>query len=159
MVWSDEFNEPAGTPPNPTNWGLEISDVDGFGNAGWGNQELQYYTDDPANAATDGNGNLVITLREADGSQECYYGTCRYTSARLNSKDRAEFAYGRIESRLLVPDGEDGLWPAFWSLGTDITRNPWPGAGEIDFMEYVSRIPNEIFCSFRLMPSTTASTS
>jgi beta-glucanase (GH16 family) len=145
LAWSDEFNETAGTPPNPANWGFEISDVDGFGNAGWGNQELQYYTDDPANAATDGNGNLVITLREADGTLECYYGTCEYTSARLITKNRAEFAYGRIESRLLVPDGSDGLWPAFWSLGTDIARNPWPGAGEIDFMEYVSRIPNEIF--------------
>ena len=87
----------------------------------------------------------MITLREADGSLECYYGTCEYTSARLVTQNKAEFAYGRIESRLLVPDGGDGLWPAFWSLGTDIARNPWPGAGEIDFMEYVSRIPNEIF--------------
>ena len=115
------------------------------GKNGWGNEERQYYTDDPDNAATDGNGNLVITLREADGSLECYYGTCEYTSARLISWHRQEFAYGRIESRLLVPDGGDGLWPAFWSLGTDIDRNPWPGAGEIDFMEYVSRLPNEIF--------------
>ena len=97
------------------------------GKNGWGNEERQYYTDDPANAATDGDGNLVITLREADGSLECYYGTCEYTSARLLTQDRQEFAYGRIESRLLVPDGGDGLWPAFWSLGTDITRNPWPG--------------------------------
>lgn len=145
LAWSDEFNEPAGTPPNPANWGFEIGDVGPSGSNGWGNQELQYYTDDPANAATDGDGNLVITLREADGSLECYYGTCEYTSARLVTQNRAEFAYGRIESRLLVPDGGDGLWPAFWSLGTDIARNPWPGAGEIDFMEYVSRIPNEIF--------------
>jgi hypothetical protein len=100
---------------------------------------------DPANAQTDGEGNLVITLDEADGSQECYYGPCEFESARLISQNRAEFAYGRIESRLRVPTGGDGLWPAFWSLGTDITYNPWPGAGEIDFMEYVSRIPNEIF--------------
>jgi beta-glucanase (GH16 family) len=145
LSWSDEFNESAGTPPNPANWSYEIGDVGPSGSNGWGNEELQYYTDDPANAATDGNGNLVITLREADGSLECYYGTCEYTSARLITQNKAEFAYGRIESRLLVPDGGDGLWPAFWSLGTDIARNPWPGAGEIDFMEYVSRIPNEIF--------------
>jgi beta-glucanase (GH16 family) len=145
LVWSDEFDDPAGTVPNPDNWGYEIGDGALNGIEGWGNSELQYYTDDPANAATDGNGNLVITLNEADGSQECFYGTCEFTSARLISKDRAEFAYGRIESRLLVPDGGPGLWPAFWSLGTDIAYNPWPNAGEIDFMEYVSRIPNEIF--------------
>jgi beta-glucanase (GH16 family) len=145
LAWSDEFNESAGTPPNPANWSYEIGDVGLSGSNGWGNEERQYYTDDPANAATDGNGNLVITLREADGSLECYYGTCEYTSARLVTQNKAEFAYGRIESRLRVPDGGDGLWPAFWSLGTDILRIPWPGAGEIDFMEYVSRIPTEIF--------------
>jgi beta-glucanase (GH16 family) len=145
MVWSDEFDDPAGTPPNPENWGHEIGDVTPDGKNGWGNEERQYYTDDPANAATDGEGNLVIKLREADGSLECYYGTCEYTSARLLTQHRKEFAYGRIEARLLVPDGGDGLWPAFWSLGNDIVRVPWPGAGEIDFMEYVSRLPNEIF--------------
>jgi beta-glucanase (GH16 family) len=148
LVWSDEFNEAAGTQPNPDNWGYELGDVTPDGKNGWGNEELQYYTDDPANAQTDGNGNMVITLREADGSLECYYGTCEYTSARLLSQNRAEFAYGRIESRLRVPEAIDdgrGLWPAFWSLGTDITRNPWPGAGEIDIMEWVGRLPNEIF--------------
>ncbi len=145
LAWSDEFNGAAGTPPNPENWGYEIGDVTPDGKNGWGNEERQYYTDDPANAAMDGDGNLVITLDEADGSLECYYGTCEYTSARLLTQDRKEFAYGRIESRLLVPDGGDGLWSAFWSLGTDIVRNPWPAAGEIDFMEYVSRLPSEIF--------------
>jgi len=68
-----------------------------------------------------------------------------YTSARLISLNKAEFAYGRIESRILVPSGEAGLWPAFWSLGTDIGEVGWPQTGEIDFMEYVSRLPNEIF--------------
>ncbi len=145
LVWSDEFDEPAGTPPNPANWSYELGDVTPDGKNGWGNEELQYYTDDPANAATDGAGNLVITLTQADPSLECYYGPCEYESARLISLNKAEFAYGRIESRLLVPDGGAGLWPAFWSLGTDITYNPWPAAGEIDFMEYVSRLPNEIF--------------
>lgn len=144
LVWSDEFNEPAGSPPNPDNWTHELGDVTPDGKNGWGNDELQYYTDDPANASTDGNGNLVLTLAEADGTQECYYGPCEYTSARLLSWRKAEFAYGRIESRLQVPEGS-GVWPAFWSLGTDIDRNPWPGAGEIDFMEFVGRVPNEIF--------------
>jgi beta-glucanase (GH16 family) len=145
LAWSDEFDGPAGTPPNPANWSYEIGDVGPSGSNGWGNEERQYYTDDPANAATDGNGNLVITLREADGSLECYYGTCEYTSARLITKHKAEFAYGRVESRLLVPNGGDGLWPAFWSLGTDIDLVSWPQTGEIDFMEYVSRLPTEIF--------------
>jgi beta-glucanase (GH16 family) len=145
LAWADEFDDPAGTPPNPANWAYEIGDTTPDGKNGWGNEELQYYTDDPANAATDGNGNLVISLDESDGSQECYYGPCEFESARLITQNKAEFAYGRIESRLQVPTGGDGLWPAFWSLGTDITYNPWPGAGEIDVMEYVSRIPNEIF--------------
>ncbi|KAB7745655.1 family 16 glycosylhydrolase [Nostocoides sp. F2B08] len=145
LAWADEFDEPAGTPPNPANWAYELGDTTPDGKNGWGNEELQYYTDDPDNASTDGDGNLVITLDEADGSQECYYGACEFESARLITQNKAEFAYGRIESRLKVPTGGDGLWPAFWSLGTDITYNPWPGAGEIDFMEYVSREPNEIF--------------
>ncbi len=144
LVWADEFSDPAGTPPNSANWGFEIGDGTVNGIPGWGNDELQYYTDDPANAATDGAGHLVITAREAEGEQ-CYYGLCEVTSARLVTTRKAEFAYGRIESRILVPPGEDGLWPAFWSLGTDITRNPWPAAGEIDFMEFVGRLPNEIF--------------
>ena len=145
LVWGEEFNEPAGTPPNPEYWSYEIGDGVVNGIPGWGNDEFQYYTDDPANAATDGNGNMVLTVQEADGSLPCYYGACDYTSARLISWRKAEFAYGRIESRILVPEGEDGLWPAFWSLGTDIDIVGWPQTGEIDFMEYVSRLPNEIF--------------
>lgn len=144
LVWSDEFDEAAGTRPNPDNWGYELGDGTVNGIPGWGNSELQYYTDSPDNAATDGEGNLVITAREADGEQ-CYYGECEYTSARLLSKHKAEFAYGRIEARIQVPDGGAGLWPAFWSLGTDIEQVGWPQTGEIDFMEYVSRIPGEVF--------------
>lgn len=144
MVWSEEFNEPAGTPPNPEFWTYEIGDVTPDGKNGWGNDELQYYTDDPANAATDGQGNMVLTVRRDDGTRDCYYGPCEYTSARLISWRKAEFAYGRIESRILVPQG-GGIWPAFWSLGTDIDLVSWPQTGEIDFMEFVGRLPNEIF--------------
>ncbi len=145
IVWSDEFDDPTGTPPNPAYWSYEIGDGSVNRIPGWGNSELQYYTSSTDNSATDGQGNLVITIDEADGSLVCYYGPCAYTSARLISQYKAEFAYGRIESRIRVPDGADGLWPAFWSLGTDIGEVGWPQTGEIDFMEYVSRLPNEIF--------------
>jgi len=144
MVWSDEFNDPAGTPTNPANWTHEIGDGTINENPGWGNSELQYYTNSTENSATDGDGNLVITTKESDEDLICYYGPCEYTSARLISQYKAEFAYGRIESRIRVPQG-DGLWPAFWSLGTDIAEVGWPQTGEIDFMEFVGREPNEVF--------------
>lgn len=144
LIWSDEFDDPAGTPPDPANWSYEIGDGAANRIPGWGNNELQYYTRDTSNSATDGNGNLVIRTVEVDGSHLCYYGPCEYTSARLVSQNKAEFAYGRIESRILVPQGA-GLWPAFWSLGTDIGEVGWPQTGEIDFMEFVGRLPNEIF--------------
>ena len=144
LAWSEEFNELAGTLPNPDIWTPEIGDGTNNGIPGWGNDERQYYTGDAANASTDGEGNLAITLREADGSLDCYYGTCEYTSARLITANKAEFAYGRIESRIKVPAGV-GLWPAFWSLGTDIGQVGWPRTGEIDIMEFVGREPFEVF--------------
>ena len=153
LAWSDEFELPAGTPPNPANWTSEIN------GHGWGNQELQYYTDSTDNAAHDGEGNLVITLREIEdqeafkaeqralGNPEtCHYGDCRYTSARLNSFGKVEFQYGRVEARSQLPDGKKGLWPAVWALGTSFFEGTdWPYSGEIDIMEYVGKLPNEIF--------------
>jgi beta-glucanase (GH16 family) len=144
LVWSDEFNDPAGRQPNPRNWTHEIGDGTANGIPGWGNNELEYYTDDAQNAATNGQGQLAITARQADGSLSCYYGPCQFTSARLVSQHKAEFAYGRIESRIKVPAGA-GLWPALWSLGTNIGDVGWPQTGEIDIMEFVGRVPNEIF--------------
>lgn len=144
LVWSDEFNGPAGRPPNARNWTHEVGDGTANGIPGWGNEELEYYTDDPKNAATNGQGQLAITARQSDGSLSCYYGPCRFTSARLVSQHKAEFAYGRIETRIKVPAGA-GLWPAFWSLGANIGDVGWPQTGEIDIMEFVGRVPNEIF--------------
>jgi beta-glucanase (GH16 family) len=144
LVWKDEFNTAAGTPPSQMTWGYEIGDGTVNGITGWGNSELEYYTNSTENAATDGMGNLAITTRKADGSLLCYYGPCQYTSARLLTKNKFEVAYGRIEARIKVPSGA-GLWPAFWSLGTDIDRVDWPQSGEIDYMEYVGRVPNQIF--------------
>ena len=144
LVWNDEFNSRAGTAPNSGVWGREVGDGTVNGIPGWGNSELEYYTDGTDNVATDGQGNLQITVREADGSLICYYGPCEYTSARLLTKNRFEVAYGRIEARIRVPEGA-GLWPAFWMLGTDIDQVSWPQTGEIDIMEFVGRVPNEVF--------------
>ena len=143
-MWSDEFNGPAGRKPDSRNWTHEIGDGTANGIPGWGNDELEYYTDDAQNAATNGRGQLAITARQSDGSLSCYYGPCQFTSARLISQHKAEFAYGRIETRIKVPAGA-GLWPAFWSLGTNIADVGWPQTGEIDIMEFVGRVPNEIF--------------
>ncbi|MCB9113536.1 MAG: family 16 glycosylhydrolase [Caldilinea sp.] len=144
LVWRDEFNARAGKAPDQSVWGYEIGDGTVNGIPGWGNDELEYYTNSTENAATDGKGNLAITVKEADGSLTCYYGPCKYTSARLLTKDKFEVAYGRVEARVKVPRGA-GLWPAFWSLGTDIDRVGWPQTGEIDIMENVGRQPNQVF--------------
>jgi beta-glucanase (GH16 family) len=149
LRWSDEFSGTAGTPPNPNHWKHEIGDGALNGIPGWGNSEFQYYTDDPANASLDGNGNLRLRLSAVNTATTdlvCYYGPCRYTSARLLTQDRADFLYGKIEARIkLPPTDQSGVWPAFWSLGSDIREVGWPQTGEIDIMEYVSRVPNEIF--------------
>ena len=144
LVWSDEFEGRPGSAPKANVWGREVGDGTVNGIPGWGNSELEYYTDSTNNAATDGLGNLKITVKEADGSLVCYYGPCEYTSARLLTKNRFEVAYGRVEARIKIPSGS-GLWPAFWMLGADIDQNPWPQSGEIDIMENVGREPNLVF--------------
>jgi beta-glucanase (GH16 family) len=143
LAWSDEFDGPKGTPPDPATWGYELGDGSAVGLTGWGNNERQFYTDDPANVSLDGDGNLLITVRAGDGGQSCWYGPCEYTSARLTTRDRRSIEYGRIEARIRVPDGF-GVWPAFWMLGTNIDQAPWPACGEIDIMEYLGRVPNDV---------------
>ena len=144
LSWSDEFEGAAGSLPDPATWGYDLGDGSAIGLAGWGNNELEWYTDDPQNVALDGDGHLVITAREADGSLECYYGPCQYTSARLLTRDRFEFQHGYLEARLQVPAGF-GLWPAFWLLGPNLDEVGWPQSGEVDVMEYVGRRPNVVF--------------
>ncbi len=108
---------------------------------GWGNQELQYYTDEPGNAALDGAGNLAIVVRRADpelGRRR--YGGRGYTSARLISRDRVPVRYGLVQARIKIPRAR-GIWPAFWMLGQDIAQSGWPGCGEIDVMEHFGTGP------------------
>jgi beta-glucanase (GH16 family) len=127
LVMQDEFNTPGA--PNADIWGYDI----GTGTNGWGNNELQYYTSRPENVTVQ-NGYLLITARN-----ESFEGSS-YTSARLVTKGKFEQAYGRFEARIRLPWGQ-GIWPAFWMLGADIEKNPWPGAGEIDIMEYRGQNP------------------
>ena len=129
LVLSEEFNTDGA--PNPAVWDFDIGR--GPNNDGWGNQELQYYTSRPDNVTIQ-NGVLLITARE-----ESFEGA-EFTSARLLTQDLFEQQYGRFEARIRLPFGQ-GIWPAFWMLGADIDENPWPGAGEIDIMEYRGQEP------------------
>ncbi len=131
LLWSDEFDAEAGSPISAENWTCEI------GGHGWGNNEMEYYTDRVENAAHDGEGNLVISAREEtlDGSS-CHYGECQYTSARCITQDKVEFTYGRVEARIDIPNGQ-GIWPAFWMLGANFPELGWPLSGEIDILENV----------------------
>jgi beta-glucanase (GH16 family) len=122
LVWEDNFD---GTTINPNNWTFDFGDGCERGNCGWGNQELEYYTSRPENARLE-NGSLRIEAR-----REAFQGKS-FTSARLKTFGRVHFKYGTLEARIKVPNLQNGLWPAFWMLGT--TGN-WPASGEIDMME------------------------
>jgi beta-glucanase (GH16 family) len=135
FIWSDEFDGSAGTPVNPRYWTHEL------GGSGWGNGELQYYTNSPANACLDGNGNLAIVARSDESGR---YGPCRYTSARIITKAKFEFAYGEIEARIKIPRGR-GIWPALWMLGANLPEVPWPLCGEIDVLENLGHDTRTIY--------------
>src|SRR2546423_1688693 len=94
LVWSDEFNGAAGSPVDSTKWVFDT------GGSGWGNYELEYYTNSTANASMDGNGNLVITaIKETvPGKKRCWYGRCQYSSARIKTAGNFKRAYGRFEA-------------------------------------------------------------
>jgi beta-glucanase (GH16 family) len=130
LTWSDEFNGPDGSAVDPTKWKHDV------GGTGWGNNELEYYTDGTQNAVVKG-GNLIVTATKDGASQyKCSYGTCTYTSARLLTQGLFSQKYGRFEARAQMPTGK-GLWPAIWALGDNISSVSWPACGEIDFMETI----------------------
>ncbi|WP_394830445.1 glycoside hydrolase family 16 protein [Pendulispora rubella] len=139
LAWSDEFELPDGSPVDPATWTHEL------GGDGWGNEELQYYTDGTDNAVIRG-GALVMTAKSGASTHSCWYGACRYTSARLVTKGKFEPRYGRIEARIRVPAGK-GMWPAFWLLGANMDNVGWPQCGEIDVMENVGHEPHEVYGS------------
>ena len=129
LIWADEFDGAAASPPDPLRWTHET------GGHGWGNGEVQCYTDNLANASHDGCGNLVIrALRSGDA----------FTSARLVTKGRFQFQYGRLEARAVLPSGT-GLWSAIWMLGSDLDAVGWPACGEIDVMENLGAEPHRVF--------------
>jgi beta-glucanase (GH16 family) len=129
-AWADEFTNPG--KPDPLKWGYDT------GGHGWGNKELQYYTD--GNNITIENGKLVIEARKEIKDSN------HYTSTRLISKNKGDFLYGRFEARARMPKGR-GLWPAIWMLPTDWEYGGWPASGEIDIMEQVGYDYNTIHMS------------
>lgn len=147
LKWSDEFNGAANTFPDSTNWGYE------YGNLNV-NNELEFYcgptgdsnNQSPCSTTTsnvfmDGSGHLEIqAIRVSSGTAA---GSNSWTSTRMNTSGKQQFAYGRIEASMKLPTGP-GLWPAFWALGTNISQVGWPSSGEIDFMENVPSPPAQL---------------
>lgn len=133
LVWSDEFNGAAGESPDTTKWKFDV----GTGQNGWGNSELEYYTNRTTNVSMDGSGNLAITAK-----REMYSGSA-FTSARIKTSGLFEQSYGRFEARIKTPWGP-GIWPAFWILGANVDSMGWPQCGEIDIMELRGQKPNII---------------
>jgi beta-glucanase (GH16 family) len=130
-VWSDEFNYTGA--PDAAKWDYDI------GGSGWGNNELEYYTNSMNNAKVE-NGKLYITARQEN------VGGMNYTSARLVTRNKGDFLYGRIEVSAKLPAGR-GTWPAIWMLSTDWVYGSWPKSGEVDIMEHVGYDPNNILSS------------
>ena len=151
LVWSDEFSGPDGSAPDPSKWTYDT------GGKGWGNTELECYTNRLQNAQIN-RGNLVITAQQENAPFVCSDGsTNSYTSARLKTQGLFSQAYGRFEARIKVSAGQ-GMWPAFWMLGKDITTAGWPTCGEIDIMENIGKEPGTVHGSLH-GPSTTTRTS
>ena len=130
LVWSDEFDYEG--LPDSTKWNYEKGMIR--------NNEAQYYTDHRLENACVKDGKLTITAQK-----EPYEGA-EYTSASLNTKKTFNFTYGRIEVRAKPPKGR-GVWPAIWTLGSNIDKVGWPACGEIDIMEYVGFNPDTIYAN------------
>ncbi|MFO0414867.1 MAG: family 16 glycosylhydrolase [Bacteroidota bacterium] len=137
LVWSDEFNQSG--LPDSAKWGYDA----GRGcpqNCGWGNNELQYYTVSRKENARVENGHLIIEAHREN------FQSSNYTSARLVTKEKGHWKYGRIEVRAKLPSG-NGMWPAIWMLPAHSKYGNWPHSGEIDIVEYVGYIPDSLYAT------------
>jgi beta-glucanase (GH16 family) len=133
LVWSDEFDGTNGSSPDATKWTYDI------GGGGWGNNELETYTNRTENARIEDG---MLAIRAAKESFTGPDGIARdYTSARLKTLGLHAWTYGKIEARMKLPFGQ-GIWPAFWMLGADFAQVDWPDCGEIDIMENVGFEPS-----------------
>jgi len=134
LVWADEFNYRG--LPDSKYW-----DYDTVGNkSGWGNHEAQYYTyANPRNAWVDNGILSIVAVKESMKGR-------KYTSARLITKNKGDWKYGRFEIKAKLPKGV-GMWPAIWMLSTDWKYGGWPASGEIDIMENVGYKPDTVFGS------------
>jgi beta-glucanase (GH16 family) len=130
LHWQDEFNYEG--LPDSTKWDYNV------GGHGWGNNELQYYTKADLNNAKVSNGSLWVMARKQKMENR------DYTSARLVTKGKADFTYGKVEIRARLPAGR-GLWPAIWMLGSNVSSVGWPECGEIDIMEHVGFEKDSVF--------------
>lgn len=129
LLWHDEFDGTAGAPPDKSKWSYDLGD------GGWGNHELETYTNSKSNVEQDGHGHLVIRATRT--------GNGTYHSARIKTQGHFSFTYGRVEARMELPQAQ-GMWPAFWMLGDNIGTAGWPACGEIDIMELIGRQPNMV---------------
>gem|GEM_PF-221833 len=128
LVWNDEFSGNSGAAPDQSKWGYDL------GGGGWGNNEKEYYTNSTNNAYLDGSGHLVIKAIKEN------IGGLPYSSARLVSRTKGDWTYGKFEVRAKLPAGK-GMWPAIWMLPTDWAYGSWPTSGEIDIMEQRGSAP------------------
>tara|TARA_R110000868_G_scaffold137265_3_gene350763 strand:- start:3026 stop:3781 length:756 start_codon:yes stop_codon:yes gene_type:complete len=135
LVWEESFS---GKSLNEKVWNIELGN--GCPNCGWGNNERQLYTNENYELV---NGNLIITAKK-EGD--------KYTSTRITTKDKKEFQYGYFEARAKLPFGQ-GIWPAFWMLGSNIDEVGWPKSGEIDILEYVGKEPQMVFTTLHTQDS------
>lgn len=130
LVFEDDFD---GTNLDLTKWSYQT------GAGGWGNNELQYYTDRTDNVSVSGGYLSIMALEES-------YMGASYTSGRIHTKNKADWTYGRMEARIKIPETQ-GIWPAFWMLPTQNVYGGWPASGEIDIMEALGHIPETYFTS------------
>ncbi len=157
LLWSQEFDAPAGNGVEADTWVHDIGDGSAYGIPGWGNSEREYYLEEAAR--TNGDSLLTITATRmpvftddnptgepsAANPYPAYYGTAaEWTSAKITTYKKVSLLYGRVEARIRAPKGL-GTWPAFWMLGTDIREVPWPQCGEIDIMEGRGDLPSTLY--------------